>query len=76
MISASRIVYNNSSRPVPLGMELKPSATPMAKEFDDGILKNLYQLPVEPFRDQVRMLHTNTNFLNTVGEILTVLCVT
>jgi len=70
MISASRIVYNNSSRPVPLGMELKPSATPEAKEFDDGILKNLYQLPIDPFRDQVRMLHTNANFLNAVGEIL------
>ena len=70
MISAARTVYNNSSRPVPLGMELKPSATPEGKEFDDGILKNLYQLPVEPFRDQVRMLHTNTNFCNTVGEIL------
>ena len=70
MISASRTVYNNSSRPVPLGMELKPSATPIGKEFDDGILKNLYQLPVEPFRDQVSMLHTNANFCNTVGEIM------
>ena len=70
MISAARTVYNNSSRQVPLGMELKPSATPEGKEFDDGILKNLYQLPVEPFRDNVRMLHTNTNFCNTVGEIL------
>ena len=70
MISASRVVYNNSSRAVPLGMELKPSATPFAKEFDDGILKNLYQLPVEPFRDAVPMLHGNANFCNTIGEIL------
>ena len=70
MISASRTVYNNSSRPVPLGMELKPSATPIGKEFDDGILKNLYQLPIDPFRDQVRMLHTNANFCNTMGELL------
>lgn len=70
MISASRVVYNNSARPVPLGMSLKPSATPAGKDFDDGILKNLYQLPVDPFRDQVRMLHTNANFCNTMGEIM------
>ena len=70
MISASRVVYNNTARQVPLGMELKPSATPAGKEFDDGILKNLYQLPVDPFRDQVRMLHTNANFCNAVGEIM------
>jgi len=70
MISASRTVYNNSSRSVPLGMQLKPSATPIGDEFDDGIKKNLYQLPTEPFRDQVSMLHGNANFCNTVGEIL------
>ena len=70
MISASRTVYNNSSRPVPLGMELKPSATAEGKDWDDGILKNLYQLPIDPFRDQVRMLHTNANFCNTMGEIM------
>lgn len=70
MISASRTVYNNSSRPVPLGNELKPRATAEGKEFDDGILKNLYQLPVDPFRDQVSMLHGNANFCNTVGEIM------
>ena len=70
MISASQTVYNNTSRSVPLGMALKPSATPIGDEFDDGIKKNLYQLPTEPFRDQVRMLHGNANFCNTVGEIL------
>ena len=70
MISASRTVYNNSSRSVPLGMQLKPSATPIGDEFDDGIKKNLYQLPTEPFRDQVSMLHGNANFCNTMGEIL------
>ena len=70
MISASQTVYNNSSRSVPLGMQLKPSATPIGDEFDDGILRNLYQLPIEPFRDQVSMLHGNANFCNTVGELL------
>jgi len=70
MISASRIVYNNTPRSVPLGMELKPSATPIGDEFDDGIKKNLYQLPVEPFRDAVSMLHGNANFCNTMGELL------
>ena len=70
MISASQVVYNNSSRNVPLGMQLKPSATPIGDEFDDGIKKNLYQLPTEPFRDQVSMLHGNANFCNTVGELL------
>ena len=70
MISASQTVYNNSSRSVPLGMQLKPSATPIGDEFDDGILRNLYQIPVQPFRDQVSMLHGNANFCNTVGEII------
>ena len=70
MISASQTVYNNTSRSVPLGMQLKPSATPIGDEFDDGIKKNLYQLPTEPFRDQVRMLHGNANFCNRMGELL------
>jgi len=70
MISASKVVYNNSSRVVPLGNQIKPQSTPYANEFDSGIKKNLYQLPVQPFADKVNMLHGNANFLNSVGEIL------
>jgi hypothetical protein len=69
MISADTVVYNNLPIDVPLGNQLMPKATPFADEFDSGIKKKLYQIPVTPFRDTQRTIHS-ANFCNTYGEIL------
>jgi len=69
MISADTVVYNNLPVDVPLGNQLRPRATADGNEFDSGIKKKLYQLPVEPFRDSQRTIHS-AGFCNTYGEIL------
>ena len=69
MISADTIVYNNLPIPPPLGNQMMPRASPIGDEFDDGIKRKLYQLPVEPFRDAYRTIHT-AGFCNTYGSIL------
>jgi len=69
MISADTIVYNNLPIPPPLGNQVMPRVTPIGDEFDAGIKRGLYQLPVEPFRDAYRNIHT-AGFCNTYGDIL------
>jgi len=69
MISADKIVYNNSPINVRLGNQLMPRATPIGDEFSQGFKKRFYQLPVEPFVDKNRTIHS-ANFCNTNGAIL------
>ena len=69
MISADKVVYNNAPVNVRLGNQLMPRATPIGDEFDQGFKKNFYQLPVEPFVDRNRTIHS-ANFCNTNGEVL------
>jgi len=69
MIKADQVVYNNAPVNVRLGNQLMPRATPIADEFDQAFKKNFYQLPVEPFVDNNRTIHS-ANFCNTNGAIL------
>ena len=69
MISADTVVYNNLPIDVPLGNQLRPRVTADGSDFDSGIKKKMYQLPVEPFRDNQRTIHS-AGFCNTYGEIL------
>ncbi len=69
MIAADQIVYNNLPIPPPLGNQVMPRATPIGDDFDAGIKRDLYQLPVQPFRDAYRTIHT-AGFQNTYGSIL------
>ena len=69
MIRADTIAYNNLPIDVRVGNQLMPRGTPYAIPFEDGIKKKLYQLPVEPFADKNRNIHS-ANFLNTNGEVL------
>jgi len=69
MISADQIVYNNLPIDVRLGNSLRPRATPNGDKWDWGVKENLYQLPVDKFRDNNRTIHS-ANFCNTFGEIL------
>lgn len=69
MISADTVVYNNLPIDVPLGNQLRPRASADGNDFDAGIKKKLYQMPVEPFRDNQRTIHS-AGFCNTYGEIL------
>mgnify|MGYP003144555170 CR=1 FL=1 len=69
MIAADVYVPNNLPINPPLGNQVMPKATPIGDEFDSGIKRKLYQLPVVPFRDAYRGIHT-ASFCNTNGSIL------